>query len=77
MIQWKYEITVHPLPPPLEKEEKIVRCDQVGQCLIHDTAGEGIKWLETILIERGEAGWELVQLGYHKQELLCIWKKRD
>jgi hypothetical protein len=75
MIQWKYEVTVHKLNLTSPTEEKIIQCDQAGQCFVHDTSRAGVGWLEGIFRERGEAGWELVQSGYHNRELLCIWKK--
>jgi hypothetical protein len=77
MIRWKYEISIHKLPPSPQKEEKIIRCDQAGQCFVHDASRAGTGWLENIFKERGEKGWELVQSGYHNQELLCIWKQRE
>ncbi len=76
MIQWEYEITLHQLPESSQGgEEPIIKCDQTGQCFLHDTTRVGIEWLERLFRERGQAGWELVQSGYHRRELLCIWKK--
>ena len=78
MSQWKYQITVHELPvPQAGGQEKMIECDQTGQCFIpHNVLSGGLGWLETLFCERGKEGWELVQSGYHQKELLCIWKKR-
>jgi len=77
MIVWEYMITIHEIPKIKESPDRIrIECDQVGQCLVHDTFRGGREWLEKILREKGEEGWELVQLGHHYQELLCIWKRR-
>jgi hypothetical protein len=27
------------------------------------------------LNEEGKKGWELVQFGYHRNELMCVWKR--
>ena len=75
MSQWKYQITVHHLPPRC-KEEGIIECDQAGRCFVHDPCqGGGFGWLEDLFREKGTDGWELVQSGYHDREILCIWKK--
>ncbi len=77
MTQWEYTITVHEFPrPKMEGEKNVIECDQSGQCFVHDTVQAGIGWLENLLREKGRKGWELVQFGYHHQELLAIWKKR-
>lgn len=77
MKQWEYEITIHKLPKsPQSEGEPIIKCDQTGQCFVHDTSRVGIEWLEKLFRERGQEGWELVQSGYHYHELLCIWKKQ-
>jgi hypothetical protein len=77
MNQWEYEITVHEFPEvPQGGGEQIIKCDQTGHCFVHDTSLVGMGWLENIFKERGKEGWELVQSGYHRREILCIWKKR-
>ena len=77
MTQWEYQITVHKLPKlQPEGEEKVIECDQAGQCFVHNTFQGSIGGLEAIFREKGKEGWELVQFGYHHPELLCIWKKR-
>ncbi|MCX8117885.1 MAG: hypothetical protein N3G78_08155 [Desulfobacterota bacterium] len=76
MTRWEYEITLHQIPEtPQASQEQVIQCDQDGLCFVHDTFRSGIQWLETLFKKRGEEGWELVQSGYHRRELLCIWKK--
>jgi len=76
MSQWEYQITIHELPEPQAgKERGTIECDQNGLCFVHDAFQAGIDWLENLFREKGKEGWELVQSGYHKRELLCIWKK--
>jgi hypothetical protein len=75
MYRWEYQVTLHAFPPGCEEQE-VIECDQTGRCFVHDACqGGGYGWLEDIFREKGEKGWELVQSGYHKKELLCIWKK--
>lgn len=77
MIQWEYNITLHKAPQiSNEVRQGIIECDQMGHCLIHEAFRGGIQWLEELFYEKGKEGWELIQLGYHNQELLCIWKRR-
>lgn len=77
MIQWEYLITIHEIPEVEGKPGGMrIECDQVGRCLIHDAFQGGVEWLEKVFHEKGEEGWELVQLGHHHQELICIWKRR-
>ncbi len=77
MTQWEYKITVHEFPEGLaERSSRTIHCDQKGGCFVHDLFQTGIDWLEDIFREKGEEGWELIQLGYHQKELLCIWKRR-
>ena len=77
MTKWEYEITLHNLPErKTETEGTTIECDQDGLCFVHDAFQGGIGWLEDLFREKGKAGWELVQSGYHNRELLCIWKRR-
>lgn len=77
MVQWEYQITIHELPESSQDiKESIIKCDQTGQCFVHDTSRLGIEWLEKLFSERGQEGWELIQSGYHHRELLCIWKRQ-
>jgi hypothetical protein len=76
MIRWEYQITVHELPEPdRHKKERVIECDQDGQCFVHDASQIGFGWLENLFQAKGQEGWELVQSGYHNRELLCIWKR--
>ncbi len=75
MAGWKYQITLHKFPNSICEEEGVIECDQIGRCFVHDACRGGIGYLEELFREKGDQGWELVQSGYHKQELLCIWKK--
>ncbi len=77
MVQWEYRITMHEFPEPkTESTERTIACDEHGHCFVHDAYLGGIDWLEDLLCEEGRKGWELVQSGYHRRQILCIWKKK-
>ncbi len=76
MSQWKYQITLHQIPPSHCEEKPIIECDQEGECFVHDACRGGLDWLENLFREKGDEGWELIQSAYHHQELLCIWKMK-
>jgi hypothetical protein len=77
MTQWQYSITTHQLGElPKDEHETSFRCDQHGQCIVHDAVAEGrIDRMEKLFTEKGKEGWELVQFESHKNELLCVWKR--
>ena len=75
MLQWKYQVTLHPFPETPCAEGEVIECDQTGGCFVHDVCRAGTGWLEDLFHQKGNEGWELVQSGYHHQKLLCIWKK--
>jgi hypothetical protein len=74
-MKWEYQLTVHQLPNiPMDRGD-VIQCDQSGLCFVHDALAGGLGWLEEVFREKGEDGWELVQTGYHRREILCIWKR--
>ena len=78
MKKWEYHITRYHLKDFIrqgEPAQTAFYCDQRGGCFLHDlslTAGEGVR---DILNEEGQKGWELIQWGYHQDELMCVWKR--
>ena len=78
MKKWEYQITRYHLKD-FVKEEEISRtafyCDQRGQCFLHDTSQATADMIRDALNEEGKSGWELVQFGYHQNELMCVWKR--
>jgi hypothetical protein len=78
MKKWEYQITryqMEDLSRVKETEEKAFYCDQKGQCFLHDTSKAAADMIRDTLNEEGKKGWELVQFGYHRNELLCVWKR--
>ncbi len=78
MMKWEYQITRYDLHDFVGEGEfpgSAFYCDQSGQCFIHDTAHAAADMVRKALNEEGKSGWELVQFGYHKKEMMCIWKR--
>jgi len=78
MKKWEYQITryqMEDLSRGKDAEEKAFYCDQKGQCFLHDTSRVAADMIRDTLNEEGKKGWELVQFGYHRNEMLCVWKR--
>ncbi|HSR14043.1 MAG TPA: hypothetical protein VLS90_21525 [Thermodesulfobacteriota bacterium] len=76
--RWEYQITRYQIEELAGEEDlsgPAFFCDKKGQCLPHDTTGAAADLIRDALNEQGKSGWELVQFGYHKSELMCVWKR--
>jgi len=78
MRKWEYQITRYQLKS-LAKGGELSReafyCDDKGKCFIHDTSEAATDIIREVFNEEGKSGWELAQFGYHRGELLCVWKR--
>ena len=72
MKKFDYEVTLH---PAAEFKEIAYFCSEDGKCNLEEVPGDQIKNLSRILNERGELGWELVQLSFGRDGLMAFWKK--
>ena len=78
MERWEYQITRYHLKDFIQEEEisrAAFYCDHKGQCFLHDTSQATAEVIRDALNEEGKSGWELVQFGYHKSEMMCVWKR--
>ena len=85
MIRWDYDISAHSVEEITEVRERLglsgeesperIFCDSEGRCFFDDLPNPEIEAVKHVLNERGTAGWELVQVVYHKDELICFWKR--
>jgi hypothetical protein len=76
--KWEYQITRYHFQDFVREEEisnSAFYCDQRGQCFLHDTAQATADMIRDALNEEGKSGWELVQFGYHRNEMMCVWKR--
>jgi hypothetical protein len=77
MKKWEYRITRYHFKDFVRDEEDSASafyCDQRGQCFLHDAA-QAADMIRDVLNEEGKSGWELVQFGYHQDEMMCVWKR--
>jgi hypothetical protein len=71
MKKYKYDITVH----PVDAFKKVAFfCTQEGECNLEELPSDQVRVLRDLLNERGDAGWELVDMSFGKDGLLAIWK---
>ncbi len=78
--RWEYRITRYNIRELAREEEAPAPegafvCDKEGQCFLHDTSLAAADLIRDALNEEGRSGWELVQFGYHKHDLMCVWKR--
>jgi len=73
MKRFEYEITQH----SAEGFNQVVYfCSEAGECSLNEVPGDQTKILEDIMNERGNQGWELVQISFGKDGVMAFWKRR-
>lgn len=86
MPRWTYDISRHSLGQvleamrahgfsPADAGSRVLFCDQEGGCFFDDPSDPYQEALKDILNERGQDGWELVQVAFRERELICFWRK--
>ncbi len=71
MKKFEYQITTH----PVETFRQVAFfCTQEGECSLEELPSDQVKVLQAVLNERGQQGWELVDISFGKDGLLAIWK---
>jgi len=71
MKKFEYQITIH----PVETFKQVAFfCTQEGECRLEKLPSDQVTVLQTLLNERGQQGWELVDMSFGKDGLLAIWK---
>jgi hypothetical protein len=73
MKRFEYEITRHPGD---EFEKVVYFCSESGECAMNEVPGHETDALVGVLNERGEEGWELVQVSFGKDGLVAFWKRK-
>ena len=72
MTRYKYEITKH---PSSDFNQLVYFCTDHGECDLAQVPSDQTELLEKILNERGEKGWELVQIFFGNDGIVAFWKK--
>ncbi|MBW1897240.1 MAG: hypothetical protein JRI47_09285 [Deltaproteobacteria bacterium] len=73
MKRFEYEITHHTGD---EFETVVYFCSETGECAINKVPGDQSGALVRVLNERGQEGWELVQMSFGKDGLMAFWKRK-
>jgi hypothetical protein len=73
MERFEYEVTMH----SGEAFTQVVYfCSTEGDCGVAEVPQEEPQALVNLLNERGEAGWELIQLVFGGDGVMACWKRR-
>ena len=73
MERFEYEITHH---SDHEFEQLVYFCSETGKCAISEVPADQTRALLRILNERGNRGWELVQVSFGKDGAMAFWKRK-
>jgi hypothetical protein len=69
---YEYEISSHPANA---FRQVIYFCGEDGKCTLEQVPSEQVNMLQSILNERGQKGWELIQVAFGKDGILVFWKR--
>ncbi len=72
MQVFEYEISTHAAD---DFKEMVYFCTPEGTCSFEKIPSHQIRKFETFLNERGQHGWELVQMSFGKDGILAFWKR--
>ena len=82
MDKWRYRITTHAsadvlgaLAEPVEEAPPVMFCDDEGVCYFDAGPNPFTQAIERLLDEMGEEGWELVQVAFRPEQMICFWKQ--
>ena len=72
MKRFEYTITKHPTD---EFKQLVYFCTDHGKCNLEELPSDQLTTLGTLLNERGEQGWELVQVFLGRDGVVGFWKR--
>jgi len=73
MSRYQYEISRH----PLGRENKMrIFCSEKGECSVEEVGTSDSQRVLDALNERGQEGWELVQILFGRDGFVCFWKRQ-
>ncbi|MFC1683039.1 ferritin family protein [Candidatus Zixiibacteriota bacterium] len=86
-LRWEHDITIHTMAEIDAIREKLgqksppggepaVFCDAQGICFFDLGPDQNVEVLKSLLNARGADGWELVQLDYGRDRLICTWRRQ-
>lgn len=82
MIRWRYKVTVHMAEEILEHLSRAVEevpptiyCSDAGACYFDEGPNPFTEAIQNLLTAYGEEGWELVQVVFRMDQMICFWKQ--
>jgi hypothetical protein len=73
MKRFEYEITKH----SADTFDKVVYfCSETGQCGLDEVSRDQTRILADILNQKGQEGWQLVQVAFGQDGLMAFWKRK-
>jgi hypothetical protein len=73
MKRFEYDITKH----SADTFDKVVYfCSETGQCGLNEVSRDQTRILADILNQKGQEGWELVQVAFGQDGLMAFWKRK-
>jgi len=86
MDRWEYQITTHSAGEVLSVRAElghapdaagptVVYCDTEGQCFLDQAPNPYVEAIVHILNEKGQQGWDLVQITFRETDFICIWRR--
>jgi hypothetical protein len=81
-MSWRYRITIYEpddilqsVPESLGDVPPAIYCDDEGICYFDKGPNPLTQAIEHLLNETGEEGWELVQINFRPDQMICFWKQ--
>jgi len=82
MASWRYRITIHDeddilagLRKTVDDIPPAIYCDDQGACYFDEGPNRFTEAIELVLTEIGDQGWELVQVVFRSNQMICFWKQ--
>lgn len=72
MKRFEYKITKQPAEA---FTELVYYCTEAGECTLDQVPHDQTDVLRNILNSDGTEGWELVQVSFGRNGIICFWKK--
>ena len=72
MKRFEYKITKHPAEA---FTELVYYCSEAGECTLDQIPHDQTEILQNLLNGEGTEGWELVQVSFGRNGIICFWKK--
>jgi hypothetical protein len=82
MTKWRHRITIHTgeevlalLPDVVEEVPPAIFCSDEGACFFDAGPNPFTQAIEALLDVEGDSGWELVQVAFRPDQMVCFWKQ--